>query len=279
MTRQRNRSYATYASNDRDYGCLSTWCQEDKSCSEAHFGIGQDEKIMQTHRFCKGVWTAQTEHYITRVTELGGIDAIRSACSSASKAAGAGVVGNGKRVAATPEEAQLMDFLRQQLMTIFNQDATENMVSKLGEAMSMKGLTSVGDAAREIGQGDVSKANEICSLARVDLEGQLLKEWLSDDAAKAMMSMTPEQATESKAEADEDKQQLTDYLREKFAGIYTGSILDEISAVFGRVALSSLRPRVSYGCRVCLMDFGRSIVSQFAAQGPPKEAERRPIRD
>merc|ERR1712166_1617934 len=99
--------------------------------------------------------------------ELGGIDAIRSACSSASKAAGAGVVGNGKRIASTPEEAQLMDFLRQQLMTIFKQDATENMVSKLGEALSMKGLTSVG-AAREIGEGDVSKANEICSLARVD---------------------------------------------------------------------------------------------------------------
>ena len=236
--KQAEAVYATYASNDRDYGCLSTWCQEDKSCSEAHFGIGQDEKIMQTHRFCKGVWTAQTEHYITRVTELGGIDAIRSACSSASKAAGAGVVGNGKRVAATPEEAQLMDFLRQQLMTIFNQDATENMVSKLGEAMSMKGLTSVGDAAREIGQGDVSKANEICSLARVDLEGQLLKEWLSDDAAKAMMSMTPEQAAESKAEADEDKQQLTDYLREKFAGIYTGSIPDEMTAKIVEVMVS-----------------------------------------
>ena len=131
-----------------------------------------------------------------------------------------------------------MDFLRQQLMTIFNQDATENMVSKLGEAMSMKGLTSVGDAAREIGQGDVSKANEICSLARVDLEGQLLKEWLSDDAAKAMMSMTPEQAAESKAEADEDKQQLSDYLREKFAGIYTGSIPDEMTAKIVEVMVS-----------------------------------------
>ena len=236
--KQAEAVYTTYSGNDRDYGCMSTWCQESKDCSEGHFGIGQDEKIMENHRFCKGVWTADTEHYVKRVTELGGIDAIRSACSSASKEAGAGVVGNGKRIASTPEEAQLMDFLRQQLMTIFNQDATENMVSKLGEALAIKGMSSVSDAAREIGQGDVSKADEICGLARVDLEGQLLKEWLSDDAAKAMMTISPKEAASQKAEADEDEQQLTDYLQEKFAGIYKSPIPEEMTKKIVEVMVS-----------------------------------------
>jgi hypothetical protein len=236
--KQAEAVYTTYTSNDQDYGCISAWCQESKDCSEGHFGIGQDEKIMQNHRFCKGVWTADTEHYITRVTEVGGIDAIRSACSDASKAAGAGVVGNGKRIATNPAEAQLMDFLRQQLMTIFNQDATENMVSKLVEAFVSKGMSSVNDAARQVGQGDVSKAEEICGLARVELDGQLLKEWLSDDAAKAMMTMSPEESAAAKEEADEDVTQLTDYLQEKFATVYKSPVLEEATAKIVEVMVS-----------------------------------------
>jgi hypothetical protein len=227
--KQAEAVYSIYTGNNPDYGCISAWCQQ-TDCSEGHFGIGQDEKIMENHRFCKGVWTADSQHYVVRVGELGGIEAIRAACSSASSAAGAGVVGNGKRVASSPEEAQLGEFLRQQIGSIYTQDATENMVSKLTEAMVSKGISSVRDAAQVIGKGPVSKAAEICGLARVELDGQLLKEWLSDDAAKAMLTMSPQESAAAKAEADEDTQVLTDYLTGKLAEILTGDIPDQMSA-------------------------------------------------
>ena len=59
------------------------------------------------------------------------------------------------------------------------------MASKLLEAMAMKDIASLQDAARIVGRGHVNKAREICALARVDhcdhscLEPQLLKEWLA----------------------------------------------------------------------------------------------------
>ena len=44
----------------------------------------QDDTIIEHHRFCKGMWTA--DDYVARVEKMGGFDAIHDACSGAAKA-------------------------------------------------------------------------------------------------------------------------------------------------------------------------------------------------
>ena len=56
------------------------------------------------------------------------------------------------------------------------------MVLKLMEALSSMGIASLKDAASVVGQGDIAKAREVCSAARVDLDAELLREWLAEGA-------------------------------------------------------------------------------------------------
>ena len=56
------------------------------------------------------------------------------------------------------------------------------MSSKLVEAMALKGYDTLKKASDGLGK-DSDKAREICEIARVDLEADLLKEWL-DAASK-----------------------------------------------------------------------------------------------
>jgi hypothetical protein len=167
--------YKVYTSNNPDYGCLSAWCQQ-TGCSEAVGGIMQDDTIIENHRFCKGMWTA--DDYVARVENMGGFDAIHAACSGAAKAKGAGVVGNGARVSSSADETALSDYLTQQLSTIFQPELSATMASQLVEAMVMNDILTMQDAQEKLGKGAMSKVKEICTMARVDLEPMLLKEWL-----------------------------------------------------------------------------------------------------
>ena len=171
--------YNIYTSNNPDYGCLSTWCAE-TDCSEPLQGIGQDDKTIERHRFCKGVWTAGAQNYVSRIEEMGGIEGITAACSKA--AGGRGVVANGRRGSSHAGEEEINTYLKQQLGTIFQESIAIGMSSKLVEAMATKGYDTLKAASEALGK-DVDKVREICEIARVDLEPDLLKEWL-DAASK-----------------------------------------------------------------------------------------------
>jgi len=183
--KQAETVYRVYTGNNPDNGCLSSWCQM-QGCAEPHWAFGQDNNTMETHRFCRGMWTEKPHIYEAAVEKLGGLDVIRNKCSDAAKAKGLGIVGNGLRTPQTAQEQQIVDYLMQQLREIFRESAAVPLTSRIVEAMAMKGITSLEQAGEIIGKGDVSKATEICTMARVDscahtcLEPQLLKEWLEN---------------------------------------------------------------------------------------------------
>lgn len=181
--KQAESVYRVYTGNNPDNGCLSGWCQE-AGCAEPHWAFGQDNNTMETHRFCKGMWTEKPHIYAQAVEKLGGLDVVRNKCSESAVAKGLGIVGNGMRAPQTAQEQQIVDYLMQQLREIFLEAAARPLVLRVVEAMAMKGINSLESAAEIIGKGDVAKAVEICAMARVDtcahtcLEPQLLKEWL-----------------------------------------------------------------------------------------------------
>ena len=171
--------YNIYTSSNPDYGCLSDWCSQ-TDCSEPLAGIGQDKKTIERHRFCKGIWTAGSESYVSRIEEMGGIEGITAACK---KAAGdRGIVGNGHKGSSHAGEEEINSYLKQQLGTIFQEAIAIEMSSKLVEAMALKGFDTLKKASDGLGK-DSDKVREICEIARVDLEADLLKEWL-DAASK-----------------------------------------------------------------------------------------------
>lgn len=139
---------------------------------------------METHRFCRGMWTEKPRVYEQAIEKIGGMDLIRKKCSTAATSRGLGIVGNGMRPPQTAQEQQLSDYLLQKLREIFLESAAAPLASRVVEAMAMKGISSLESAAEEIGKAGVTKAQEICQMARVDtcahtcLEPQLLKEWL-----------------------------------------------------------------------------------------------------
>ena len=171
--------YNVYTSNNPDYGCLSTWCAQ-TDCSEPIAGIGQDKKTIERHRFCKGVWTAGSESYVARIEEMGGLEGITAACKKAAN--GRAIVGNGHKGSSHAGEEEINTYLKQQLGTIFQEAIAIEMSSKLVEAMALKGYDTLKKASDGLGK-DSDKAREICEIARVDLEADLLKEWL-DAASK-----------------------------------------------------------------------------------------------
>ena len=82
--KQAQAVYQFYTSDNSDYGCLSDWCKQ-TSCGVAHDGIGQDDKVIQHHRFCKGAWPASSAQYAARLLAVGGKVAVAAACGSAAK--------------------------------------------------------------------------------------------------------------------------------------------------------------------------------------------------
>jgi len=181
--KQAETVYRVYTGNNPDNGCMSGWCQG-SGCAEPHWAFGQDNNTMETHRFCRGMWTEKPHVYEDAIEKVGGIDMIRNKCSAAASSRGLGVVGNGMRPPQTAQEQQLSDYLMQKLREIFLESAAAPLASRVVEAMAMKGVSSLEDAAEAIGKADVAKAEEVVQMARVDtcahtcLEPQLLKEWL-----------------------------------------------------------------------------------------------------
>ena len=74
--------YTTFTSDDPDYGCLSSLCLATE-CNEPLEGIGQDPFIIETHRFCKGVWKKGDEYLIQQLEMMGGMRAVQKACATA----------------------------------------------------------------------------------------------------------------------------------------------------------------------------------------------------
>ena len=82
--------------------------------AEPHWAPGQDNNTMETHRFCRGMWTEAAR--LRGGRQLGGIDTIRNKCSAA--ASREAVVGNGMRPPQTARSAA-SDYLMQKLREIF----------------------------------------------------------------------------------------------------------------------------------------------------------------
>lgn len=82
--KQAQAVYQFYTSNNPDYGCLSDWCKQ-TTCGVAHDGIGQDDKVIQHHRFCKGAWPASSAQYAARLLAVGGKVAVAAACGNSAK--------------------------------------------------------------------------------------------------------------------------------------------------------------------------------------------------
>ena len=120
--KQAETVYRVYTGNNPDNGCMSGWCQG-SGCAEPHWAFGQDNNTMETHRFCRGMWTEKPRVYEEAVEKLGGIDTIRNKCSAAASSRGLGVVGNGMRPPQTAQEQQLSDYLMQKLREIFLESA------------------------------------------------------------------------------------------------------------------------------------------------------------
>jgi nucleoside diphosphate kinase len=251
--------YKIYTSNNPDYGCLSSWCKY-ADCGEAHSAIGQDDKVAEHHRFCRGVWTADPFWYAERVDEIGGMGAITAACSAAAQAKGVGVVANGGRASSSDEEEQMTNFLKKQIGTIFMGETAETMASKLIEAMVLKGVKSLKEASKVIGHGDISKVQEICDMARVQLDPALLQEWFSGEQEQAAEKQTPAQAAQEKAAADADEAKLTEFLNQKIGTIYSPSIAETMTDKI-------VTAMVSQGIK------SLSLAAQRIGQGPMSRAE------
>ena len=71
-----------YTGDDPNYGCLSSHCQA-TDCHLPVENIGQDESVISHHRFCKGTWTHSNDHFAHRLKAVGGLDAVKNACSTA----------------------------------------------------------------------------------------------------------------------------------------------------------------------------------------------------
>eukprot|EP00964_Phaeocystis_antarctica_P021506 scaffold11939_cov73-Phaeocystis_antarctica.AAC.1 len=82
--KQAQAVYQFYTSDNPDYGCLSDWCKQ-TTCGVAHDGIGQDDKVIGHHRFCKGAWPASSGQYAARLLAVGGKVAVAAACANAAK--------------------------------------------------------------------------------------------------------------------------------------------------------------------------------------------------
>ena len=82
--KQAQAVYQFYTSDNPDYGCLSDWCKQ-TACGVAHDGIGQDDKVIGHHRFCKGAWPASSGQYAARLLAVGGKVAVAAACANAAK--------------------------------------------------------------------------------------------------------------------------------------------------------------------------------------------------
>ena len=171
--------YNIYTSNNPDYGCLSDWCAK-TDCNEPLDGIGQDDKVIQRHRFCKGIWQQASQQYVARIEEMGGVDALTAACSKAGQKHGGVVVGNGKKGSGNAGEEEINNYLKEQLSTIFQESIAIGMSSKVVEAMAQKGISSLAQAKTALGKS-ADKVREVLEVARLenDLEPELLKEWIA----------------------------------------------------------------------------------------------------
>ena len=82
--KQAQAVYQFYTSDNPDYGCLSEWCKQ-TTCGVPHEGIGQDDKVIGHHRFCKGAWPASSGQYAARLLAVGGKEKVTAACANAAK--------------------------------------------------------------------------------------------------------------------------------------------------------------------------------------------------
>ena len=82
--KQAQAVYQFYTSDNPDYGCLSDWCKQ-TTCGVPHEGIGQDDKVIGHHQFCKGAWPASSGQYAARLLAVGGKEKVTAACANAAK--------------------------------------------------------------------------------------------------------------------------------------------------------------------------------------------------
>merc|ERR1719181_2038382 len=134
--------------------------------------IGQFEAVMEHHRFCRGHWMADTPYYL----EGAEADKVRA------------------------ETDKLTAYVHQQIGSIWVADLADTMTTMLVTTMNGQGINTLKDAADVIGKGDVSKAAEIVAMSGVDLEPQLLKEWM-ENAGSLMSAVNANKAVASRATA------------------------------------------------------------------------------
>ena len=77
------------------------------------------------------------------------------------------------------DKQQLTDYLREKFAGIYTGSIPDEMTAKIVEVMVSRGVGSLGDAFEVIGLGEDKEAEEIVTMSRLDLEPQLLKEFLN----------------------------------------------------------------------------------------------------
>ena len=172
---------------DGPSGCTAPVCKL-SNCGEAHYQIGQYDGVMEHHRFCRGHWMADTPFYLEAAEAAGGMDTIKETCAAAKKEVDAEIRAktrgdDPKADKVRADQEKLRAYVRKQVGSIWVEDLAETMSTMIVTTLNGQGINTLKDAADVIGKGGISKAEEIVALAGVDLEPQLLKEWMANAGA------------------------------------------------------------------------------------------------
>ena len=205
--KQAEAVYTIFMSNSPE-GCNAPTCKM-TNCGEPHMNIGQFEAVMEHHRFCRGHWMADTPYYLEGAEAAGGMNRMKAACNEAQKESEKELrelqsTGDAEKDAKADkvraETDKLTAYVHQQIGSIWVADLADTMTTMLVTTMNGQGINTLKDAADVIGKGDVSKAAEIVAMSGVDLEPQLLKEWM-ENAGSLMSAVNANKAVASRATA------------------------------------------------------------------------------
>ena len=196
---------------DGPSGCTAPACKL-SNCGEAHYQIGQYEGVMEHHRFCRGHWMADTPFYLEAAEAAGGMERMKAICvgakSEADKETRAHEGGDSSSDKVRADQDKLTAYVRKQIGSIWVEDLAETMSTMVVTTLNGQGINTLKDAADVIGKGDLSKAEEIVALAGVELEPQLLKEWM-ESAGGLLSAVNANRAVAAFAALDASKRRLS----------------------------------------------------------------------